>query len=156
MWPRSEGQSAVNGSMWPPDYTHFKASQAHPLPTVQLMQLHPHICRGLPLPPSPPQITALFVSDNVCRLEGVCTGVCVCEVESGTGRSHVHNSWLINHGAVLMAPCCFPNVFWQRQSAAGTELMQAHIWLHQVNDRTPFMYATLHAGCHQPHTTATG
>lgn len=119
------------------------------------MQLHPHICRGLSLPPSPPQLNALFVT--VCRW----TDVCVCvnaeeEVESEAGRSHAYDLRLINHRAALMTPCCFPNVFWQWQPATGTELTQAHIWLPQVSDRTPFMCAALHAGCHQPHTAAAG
>lgn len=90
----------------------------------------------------------------------VCVYVCVCdvegEVEAGTARSHAHDLRLINHRAALMTPCCFPNVFWQRQLAAGTELMQAHIWSPQVSDRTPFMCAALHTGCHQPHTAAAG
>ena len=87
----------------------------------------------------------------------MCVCVCVCvEVEAGPGRSHAHDLRLINHRAALMTPCCFPNVFWQRQPAAGTELTQAHIWSPQVSDRTPFMCAALHAGCHQPHTAAAG
>lgn len=57
----AEGCSATNGLMWPPDCVHFRATQAHPLPTRQLMQLHPRICRGLPLSPFPSQPTALFV-----------------------------------------------------------------------------------------------
>lgn len=85
---------------------------------------------------------------------------CVCveeeEVESEAGRSHAYDLRLINHRAALMTPCCFPNVFWQWQPATGTELTQAHIWLPQVSDRTPFMCAALHAGCHQPHTAAAG
>lgn len=90
----------------------------------------------------------------------MCIGVCLCgaegEVEAGTGRFHAHHLRLINHRAVLMTPCCFPNVFWQRQPTAGTELTQAHIWSPQVSDRTPFMCAALHAGCHQPHRAAAG
>lgn len=50
-----------------------------------LMQLHPHICRGLPPP----------ISTGLSR---------------GPGAP---DSRLINHGAWVMTPHCSPNVFWR-------------------------------------------
>lgn len=82
---RSEGWRATNGFMRPPDCVHFRASQAHPLPTGQLMQLHPCICRGLPQSSFPPQLTAPLVT--LCVDEEVCVYRCVSVWCRGRGRS---------------------------------------------------------------------
>lgn len=137
-----------------PHCVHFRASQAHPLPTGQLMQLHPHICRGLSLYPPPPQLKALFCEVCVCCWRSVCACEEAVECEREAGGSRARDLRLINHRRALMTPCCFPNVSWQRRPTAGTRLTEAHIWLPPVSDRPPFMCAAPRGGCHQPHTSA--